>query len=69
MTKRTVPQTIFDSPEARRVQKAAHRQACAELDAKFAAGGPFDDGDPNHPMYSRTLFGYPEAEFLARQYR
>ena len=67
--KRTVPQAVFDSPAAQKAAKAGHLQACRELDAKFAAGGPFDIGDPNHPMYRQsTIFGYEEKEFMARQY-
>jgi hypothetical protein len=36
--------------------------------------GEFDDGDPNHPMYSngynytRPLFGYKTNEFMAKQH-
>lgn len=68
--KRTVSQAVFDSPQALKAAQAGHRQACAELDAQFHAGGPFDEGNPNHPMYNtKTLFGYPEKEFLAKQYR
>lgn len=67
--KRTVPQSVFDSPAAKKAAKAGYAQACSELDAKFAAGGPFDEGDPNHPKYSpKTIFGYEEKEFLAKQY-
>lgn len=66
--KRSVPQPVFESAEARRVQKLGHQQACTELEAKFAAGGPFDEGDPNHPMHQRKLFGYGESELLAKQY-
>lgn len=60
--------SIYDSKEARKAQKAGHADACRDLDAKFAAGGPFDLGDPNHPMHTE-LFGYTEAELLAKQYR
>lgn len=68
--KRTVPQAVFDSPQALKAAREGHRQACAELDAQFLAGGPFDEGNPNHPQYNtKTLFGYPEKEFLAKQYR
>lgn len=32
MNKRTVPQSVFDSKEARRVQVAGHKQAVEELE-------------------------------------
>jgi hypothetical protein len=68
--KRTVPQAVFDSPQALKAAREGHRQACEELEAQFQAGGPFDEGNPNHPMYStKLLFGYPEKVFLAKQYR
>ena len=59
--------SVFDTKEAIKVARAGHAEACRELDEKFAMGGPFDEGDPNHPMYSE-IFGYAEAEFMAKQY-
>jgi hypothetical protein len=59
--------SIFDTKEARKAARDGHTQACRDLDSKFAAGGPFDEGDPNHPLHSR-LFGYDEAVFMAKQY-
>lgn len=69
MIKRTVPQAVFDSPEALKAAKEGHRQACKELDDKFAAGGPFDEGDPNHPMYGLKIFGHEAKAFLRKQYK
>jgi hypothetical protein len=66
--KRTIPQSVFDSAEARGVQRAAIAESNRDQDAKFAAGGPFDEGNPNHPMYD-SLFGYERDEFMAKQYR
>lgn len=59
--------SIFDTKEARQAARAGHMEACREMNNTFAAGGPFDEGDPNHPMYTR-LFGYDETEFMAKQY-
>jgi hypothetical protein len=67
MERRTVPQAVFDSKEALKAARAGHRQACEDL-----ARTPrhlLDEGNPNHPRYDRTLFGYDEREFLAKQYR
>jgi hypothetical protein len=65
--KRTVPQAVFDSKDARRIAREGHRLACEEL-----ARTPrhmLDEGNPNHPRYDRKLFGYDESEFMARQYK
>lgn len=65
--KRTVPQAVFDSPEATKVAKEGHRLACEEL-----AKTPrhlLGEGNPNHPMYDLHLFGEPVEQFLKRQYR
>lgn len=66
--KRTVPQSVFDSPEARRIAKIAHREACEDL-----ARTPrhlLDPGNPNHPdNFTPRIFGYAEADLLAKQYR
>lgn len=67
MNKRTVPQAVFDSPEAIRIARQAHREACAELDA--TPRHLLDEGNPNHPMYDNKIFGYDEQEFLRRQYK
>lgn len=67
IVKRTVPQAVFDSPEAIKAAKKGHREACEEL-----ANTPrhlLDEGNPNHPKYDLQLFGEPVDKFLARQYR
>lgn len=65
--KRTIPQTVFDSPEARKAQRDGHRQACNELAA--IPRHKLDKGNPNHPDYDVTLFGYAVPEFMAKQYK
>ena len=64
--KRTVPQAVFDSPEALRVAKQAHKEACEQLDR--TPRHLLDEGNPNHPRYDE-LFGYDRDVFLAKQYR
>lgn len=63
---RTVPQAVFDSPEARRIQHEATRQATAELDR--TPRRLLSEGNPNHPCHDQ-LFGYDRDVFLAKQYR
>ena len=65
--KRTIPQAVFDSKEARKIQKHAIEAAARELDS--AKNNLLDEGNPNHPMYENNLFGYGEKEFMAKQYR
>jgi hypothetical protein len=68
MTKRTVPQAVFDSKEAIKVARAGHAQACRELDN--TPRHLLDPSNPNHPDNFHTkLFGYEETEFMAKQYR
>jgi len=67
MEKRTVPQAVFDSPQAIRVAKQGHREACEEL-----ARTPrhlLDEGNPNHPRYDLHLFGEHHETFMARQHK
>lgn len=64
--KRTVPQAVFESKEARRIAASGHKQACEELEK--TPRHMLDEGNPNHPMYDR-IFGYDRDEFLAKQYR
>lgn len=66
MTKTTVPQAVFDSPEARRVAREGHRKACEDLARKPRY--LLDEGNPNHPRYDLHLFGTPAPAFLAKQY-
>jgi hypothetical protein len=65
--KRTVPQSVFDTPEALRAARLGHAAACAELDK--LPRHMLNEGNPNHPMYDAKLFGYAQAEFMAKQYR
>lgn len=67
MTLRTVPQAVFDSPQARKVAREGHRLACEEL-----ARTPrhlLDEGNPNHPRYDLHLFGEHHETFMSRQHR
>lgn len=67
MEKRTVPQAVFDSPEAIRAARQGHAEACAEL-----ARTPrhlLGEGDPNHPMYDLHIFGEHHETFMRRQYK
>jgi len=61
-----IPQSIFDSKVARRIQAAGHAQACEELEN--TPRHMLNEGNPNHPMYD-TLFGYDRKEFIAKQYK
>jgi hypothetical protein len=65
--KRTVPQAVFDTSEAIRAAKQGHAQACAELNKTPLH--KLGKGNPNHPIYSNKLFGYDQAEFMAKQYK
>jgi len=65
--KRTVPQSVFDTPEAIRAARLGHAEACAELDK--LPRHMLNEGNPNHPMYDAKLFGYDRAEFMAKQYK
>lgn len=67
MQKRTVPQSVFDSPEAIRCAKLGHLEACNVLER--TPRHMLDEGNPNHPMYDNTLFGHNEQDFMAKQYR
>ena len=67
MIKRTVPQAVFDSPQALRAAKRGHEEACREL-----ANTPrrmLDEGNPNHPMYDLHIFGEHHETFLRRQHK
>lgn len=67
MTKRSIPQPVFDSSDARRVIKAGNAEACRDLERKpcHLVG----EGDPNHPMYELHLFGEHYSTFMNRQHR
>lgn len=72
--KRTLAQSLFDSPEARRIARRAVAEAQRELDEAWRRGDPVGEGDPNHPMYNggvdpRKLFGRPAADHMALQQR
>lgn len=62
--KRSVPQAVFDSPEAISIAREGHRRACADL-AKLHPT-QLDTGNPNHPI-NDGLFGYDTETFLAKQ--
>ena len=65
--KRSIPQAVFDSPEAIRAAKQGHAQAVREL--AMTPRHLLDPGNPNHPdNFTSKLFGYDEAEFMAKQY-
>lgn len=68
MQKRSVPQAVFDSPEALRVAKAGHREACQQL--ALTPRHLLDPSNPNHPdNFTVRLFGHEESQLLAKQYR
>lgn len=65
----------YDLPK--KLTSQAMHEAESELRSKHLLGN-FDEGDPNNPKYNegynyatgkRTLFGYKQDEFLAKQYR
>jgi hypothetical protein len=78
ITKTTVPQSVFDSKDAKRIMRAAFAQADKELFEEHKRG-IFSEGNPNHPMYRNginyttglpvNIFGYDTKEFLAKQYK
>ena len=65
--KRTVQQSVFESKDAIRVAKAAHKQACDELNN--TPRHLLNEGNPNHPMYDAKIFGYDKKEFMSSQYK
>jgi hypothetical protein len=67
MERRTVPQAVFDSPEAIRAAKAGHAMACRELDATPRSS--LGEGNPNHPRYDLHIFGIHADEFMSKQYK
>lgn len=64
--KRSVPQVVFDSPEALRAAREGHRRACEEL--ARVPRHMLDVGNPNHPIHD-GIFGYDRDAFVARQYK
>lgn len=58
--KRTVPQSVFDSFS--KMAKKVAQQSSRDLDQ--TPRHMLDKANPNY----RDLFGYPESEFLAKQY-
>jgi hypothetical protein len=65
--KKTIPQSVFDSKEAKTVIKNGTKSAILELNLTPCC--QLDPGNPNHPDYGDKIFGYPEKEFLEKQYR
>lgn len=66
MGKRSVPQAVFDAPEARKVARLGHKAACDELDR--TPRRLLSEGNPNHPRYDLHLFGEHHETFMERQY-
>lgn len=64
---RTVSQAVFDSPAAKKVINAGHKQACDEL--VRTPKEKLDVGNPNHPSYDNQSLGYPERAQLAKQFK
>lgn len=67
MEKRTVPQAVFDSPQALKAAREGHLAACRELNN--TPRHLLDEGNPNHPRYDLHLFGEHHETFLQRQYK
>lgn len=67
IVKRSVPQAVFDSPEAIKAAKEGHRLACKELNE--TPRHLLDPSNPNHPSHDIHIFGYHHEEFMARQYK
>jgi hypothetical protein len=72
--KRTVQQSVFDSPEARRIARQAVTEVKKEALDAWRRGDPVPEGDPNHPKYNggvdpRKLFGRPVQQHLDLQQR
>ncbi len=65
--KRSVPQEVFDSKEARKATIDGHLQAVKDLDAMHPS--QLDPGNPNHPDHNDKLFGYDQKQFLEKQYK
>lgn len=63
--KRTIPQAVFDGPDAIRVSKAGHKQACEELARLHPS--QLDPSNPNHPNHD-GLFGYATSDLMAKQW-
>lgn len=66
-TKRDVPQSVFDSLEARKVQRDAIRESTRELNATPLH--LLDPSNPNHPDYDLQLFGMHYKAFMQMQYK
>jgi hypothetical protein len=63
---RTVPQSVFDSAEARKIQRQAVNESISDLGRKHPS--QLDSGNPNHPIFD-GIFGYDVSDFMAKQYR
>lgn len=64
---KTVPQSVFDSIEARKVAERGHAEACAELESMPRHA--LNENNPNHPRFDLHLFGVHYKVFLQRQYK
>lgn len=67
MNKKSVPEAVFASSEARRLTREGHKQACEELEK--TPREMLDEGNPNHPRYDLHLFGEHHTAFMARQHK
>lgn len=67
MQKRTIPQAVFETKEAKRIIRAGMNLAIDELEN--TPRHLLNEGNPNHPMYDNKIFGYNEKEFLKGQYK
>jgi len=64
----SIPQSVFDSPDARRVQNVGHAESVRQLNA--TPRHLLDPGNPNHPdNFTNRIFGYLESDLLAMQYK
>lgn len=64
---RTIPQTVFDSREARRIIEAGTREAIADLERM--PRHMLSESNPNHPSYDLHLFGEHYVSFMGKQYK
>ena len=65
--KRSIPQFVFDSPQARKIQRDAVRESMRELNA--TPRHLLDPSNPNHPNYDLQLFGMHYAVLMGKQYK
>ena len=49
MTKRSIPEAVFETEQAKAAIRAGHKEASRLLDLRRVSDIP--ESDPNHPMY------------------